>query len=169
MKLILSLLLLLQLSFAFGQYKNMDEAGKPIFVISTDLAQYIIKHIQFNAELIDKQRRFGFNFYFNKGMSELYDRETYSRKEVTMSHAKSGDDHYKNYYVGADAKFYPKVETKKIKYFYSFGFESGEAGCIVEDQNTIINRPGYWSGNTYYYYSVSTSTSSSLHYSPDMF
>lgn len=166
-KLLLVIILLNYSIYIQAQSKNMNEIGKPIFVISNDLAQYAINHIQFNAELINKKRTFGFNFYCNIGMSKPYDPVTYKRKEVTMNPVSNGDGFYKRYYVGADAKIYPHVEAKRFKYFYSFGFESGEAICRIENQNTMTSSPNFFTSNTYYYYSnysVSNSTRNSSSY-----
>jgi hypothetical protein len=131
----------------------MNEAGRPIFVITGDLAQYAIKHVQFNAELIGKKRRFGFNVYYNKGLSPLRDPETYKRKEVTINPVADGDGFYKSYYWGVDAKFYPKVEVKRFKYYYSFGLEFGESSCRIEKENTYASNKG----TGYYYYTSSGS------------
>jgi hypothetical protein len=142
----------------------MNEAGKPIFIITNDLAQYAIKHVQGNAELIGKKRRFGFNFYVNKGLSDVHDPETYKRKEATMNPVPNGNGFYKNSYVGADAKFYPHIDVKKFKYYYSFGLEKGEAYCRIEKQVTVPHN--YWApiGGGWYQYTYGTSTSISVNY-----
>lgn len=168
-KLAFLLFFLSPISLILAQSKSISESGKPIFIVSNDLAQYAIRHIQFNVELISKKRGFGFNFYFNKGMSDLRDPSTYKKREATMNPVAGGDGFYKSYYVGADAKIYPIVESKKVKYFYSFGFEVGESSCRIEKENTMTYMPGYHMGNTYYYYSMSTNTTKSVNYYTDLF
>ncbi|MDP2387607.1 MAG: hypothetical protein Q8M29_14645 [Bacteroidota bacterium] len=112
-------------------------------IISMDLAQLsIIQHIQANVEYIPKNRKFGFEAYYNKGLTDRKYVATYERKEATINKVEYGDGYYKYQYVGFNIKIYPHAH-KKLTYFMAFGTEQGKAGAYLTITKFNSN-PNWW-------------------------
>jgi hypothetical protein len=122
----------------YGVILNDDFKRK---IISVDFAQLaFIQHFQFNLEFIPKNRSFGFETYFNKGLFDKSYTSNYDRKEIEVNKVDNGAGYYKYLYFGFNVKVYP-VAHKKFTYFMAFGTEQGKAAAHL----TIIkyNQIGY--------------------------
>jgi hypothetical protein len=91
-------------------------------IISVDVSQLFVKHFQMNAEYVFKNKSHSIDLFFNIGIPDIKDKNTYTGMETKVF----SSGYYKKYYFGFDLKFFPSPH-KKVTYFYAFGFDYGTA------------------------------------------
>ncbi len=91
-------------------------------IISVDVSQFFVKHFQMNAEYIFNKKANSINLFYNFGLLDENDKETYTSIETKLF----GTGYFKKTYFGGDIKFFPSSH-KKLTYFYALGFDYGTA------------------------------------------
>ncbi len=114
-------------------------------LISVDLFQLTIRHVQLNFDYFFKNKKNGISFYGNFGVLAPTYYKTYQHWETEWLFS---GKMYKKYHFGVDFKVFPS-KHRKLNYFYSLGLDAGRV--FVREEELVLSSVVHSPMGGYYY------------------